>query len=251
MSGAMYVAAAGALLQQMRMEVLSNNLANINTVGFKNDQVVFRMEELLNQNTETIQDGTGESVQQLSPYSPPMDYFTDFSSGSLKQTGNALDVALTGDGFFTVQTPDGAQYTRKGNFTINDEGILTTQDGFPVMGDSGEITIDGSGISIDGQGEISVDGTVVDSLRIVTFNDKTDLIKAGNTQFKTVDPGNIGQQMASPAVSQGYLETSNVDGIRAMTEMIESTRLFESYQKAIKTQDETTAKAINDVGAPA
>lgn len=244
MSGTIYQAAAGALLQQMRLDMLSNNLANVNTTGFKADMPVFRMET-----EDTPDEIPVYSPGRLSPYAPPMSARTDFSAGPAARTGNPLNLAIAGKGFFEVETPDGPKYTRTGNFAINAEGILSTADGWPIMGQGGTITIDGTRIAIDDQGEVFVDGESAGTLRIVDFDEPYGLDKAGDTLFVARD-GAQGQPIepGTSQVVQGFLEASNVDAIRTMTEIIETMRVFEAYQRIIRTADETTAKTVNEVG---
>ena len=247
MSGAIYQAAAGALLQQMRMDMLSNNLANVNTSGYKADKPVFRMDALA-----PAEPGAETVPGRLSPYAPPLEALTDFSPGPAIRTGNPLDIAIVGDGFLEVQAPEGSRYTRKGNLTINEQGLLSTPEGWPVMGQGGEITIDGSKVEISALGEIYVDGEVVDALRIVNFDQPQQLLKTENTLF--VAPQGIAANAVEDdqvQIAQGFLEGSNVDAIRTMTEVIETMRVFEAYQRIIRTVDETTAKTVNEVGRSA
>ena len=241
MSGTIYKAAAGALLQQMRLDVLSNNLANVNTAGYKADKPVFRV-PLENTRESTIAVG-----QTLSPFAPPLEHAVDFSAGSVQQTQNDLDVAIIGSGFFEVQTAEGPQYTRKGSFTINENGLLSTADGNPVLGEGGEIAIEGGRIEINANGEVFVDGTLADTLRVVDFQQPYDLRKTGDTLFMPADE-NMQPQLAQDfRITQGFLESSNVDAIRTMTEIIETMRVFESYQRIIRSADETNAK-LSEVG---
>ena len=242
MSGTIYKAAAGALLMQRRLDMLSNNLANVNTVGYKADRPEFRIDEILPQTQ------TSTAAPVLSPFAPPSSYQIDFSAGYARQTGNPLDVAIAGSGFFQVQTDSGAQYTRKGNFSINDDGVLSTADGWPVMGQGGEIAIDGADIEIDDQGQIIVDGEVQDRLLVVDFERPYQLLKNGSNQFVPVDENVVPQPAEDYAVTQGFVEGSNVNAIRAMTEIIETMRVFESYQKIIQASDDATSKAVNEVG---
>lgn len=242
MSGSIYKSGAGAILQQMRLEVYSNNLANVNTSGFKADQPVFRFDQA------EVQAEAAPDVARLSPYALPLEYVTNFDCGPITTTGNPLDVAIVGNGFFEVQTPDGLQYTRNGHLSINAEGVLSTTEGWPIMGQGGEITIEGSRVGIDESGEISVDGDVVGALKVTHFSDPTKLRKNGNTMFKPVD-ANVGQiDPGEYRINQGAVETSNVDAIRTMTEIIETLRVFESYQKVIQATDNATAKTVNEVG---
>ena len=245
MSGGMYLAAAGALVQQLRLEVLANNVANINTVGFKGEQSVFQIpEESKNQTIETSLEG----IQTLSPYAPPYTTTTDFSQGALQPTGNTLDVAVSGDGFFSIQTPVGVQYTRQGNFTRNAQGVLITPDGYPVLGEGGEITLEEGIVKIDLEGNVYVDGDEVGRLQITDFLNRGVLKKAGEGRFVALRQDAAGQRPEKTTLRQGYIETSNVNPVRAMTEMIETSRMFEAYQKVIKSADDATARSIKDVG---
>ena len=245
MSGTVYQAAAGAMLQQMRLDVLSNNLANVNTVGFKADKPVFRV------NTVGQPQSSRIATPRLSPYAPPLEQRVDFSGGSVKQTENPLDVAIQGDGFFVVQSPDGLKYSRKGSFSINDQGLLSTAEGWPVMGQGGEIAIEGSRLQINEQGEVFVDDNLVDTLRIDDFAKPYDLQKAGDTLFVPANDKALAEPAVDYHVSQGFVELSNVDAIRTMTEIIETLRVFESYQHVIRAADDASAKTVNEVGAVA
>ena len=248
MSGGMYLAAAGALVQQLRLETLANNVANINTSGYKGEKTIFRVaEEEPSPNSQPLVGLT----QPLSPYAPPFSTVIDFSQGAIHQTGNPLDVAINGEGFFSIQTPDGVQYTRQGSFTLNEQGVLVTQDGYPVLGDGGEITLEEGRIEIDEEGGIYLDGDEFGRLRVTAFDNKAGLRKAGNSRFVLTDPGIVGQTPEGTTLRQGYTEGANVNPVQAMTEMIETSRAFEAYQKVIQSADEATAKSINDVGKTA
>jgi len=242
MSGSIYKAGSVAILQQMRLDVYANNLANVNTVGFKADQPVFRMEEA------DQPQKTGGEAPALSPYPIPMKYMTNFETGAVQKTGGQLDVSLVGEGFFEVQTPDGLQYSRNGQFSINEDGMLSTQDGWPVMGQGGEIAIDGNRVVIGEEGEVTVDGQVVGVLKVVDFENPDLLTKSGGTLFKADDPAAGLGDAEGVRFSQGTLEGSNVNAIRTMTEMIETLRVFETYQKVIRAADEATGKTVNEVG---
>jgi flagellar basal-body rod protein FlgG len=245
MSGGMYLAAAGALVQQMRLQLLANDVATINTVGYKGETSVFRVPE------ETqLAAGlpSAEGSQSLSPYAPPFSTMVDFSQGAIHQTGNPLDVALNGEGFFNVQTPDGIQYTRQGSFTLNTDGVLVTQDGHPVLGEGGQITIEGGNVEIDATGGVYADGDEVGRLQVTAFADNDSLAKTGNGRFVSKDPAAAGNRPENTGVRQGHLESANVNPVKAMTEMIETSRAFEAYQKVIQSADEATEKSINNVG---
>lgn len=245
MSGTIYKAASGALLMQQRLDILANNLANVSTVGYKADRPEFRIPDT--QPVETTETNT----PQLSPYSPPMTFHVDFSSGALLQTRNSLDVAIQGDGFFEIQTESGLQYTRKGNFSINDDGMLSTSDGLPVMGQGGEITIEAGRIDINPQGEVYVDGELLDTLKVVDFDKPYELKKTGSNQFVPINDTVTPRDGENYLISQGFVESSNVNAIRTMTEVIETMRVFETYQRVIRASDDATAKTVNDVGRKA
>ncbi|MBT8340793.1 MAG: flagellar basal-body rod protein FlgF [Desulfatitalea sp.] len=243
MSGTIYQAAAGALLQQMRLDMLSNNLANVNTTGYKADQPVFRVNAV----QPEAQKGLGPG--RITSYAPPLSAGTDFTPGALAETGNDLDVAIVGQGFFEVQSPDGPRYTRNGSFAINDQGVLSTAEGWPVLGQNGPITIDGSRVEIGEQGDVYVDDESVGAIRLVDFPNTESLRKAGDAVF--IAPEDVASQSLEDGqalMAQGFVETSNVNAIKTMTDVIETLRIFETYQRIIRHVDDTNAKAVSDVG---
>jgi len=166
--------------------------------------------------------------------------FIDFSNGPQKRTSNPLDVAINGEGFFALE---GDRYTRNGNFKLDSEGNLTDQNGIKVLGDGGSLTLQGSKIDISPSGEIFVDEVSVGTLKIVDFADKSVLVKSDGGFFTSNESGSEVQ----PAISQGYLEESNVNVVRELVEMIRAQREFESYQKMIRSFDETVGKTISDL----
>jgi len=254
MSGAIYMAASGALAYEKRMEIISNNLANVNTAGYKMDEGHFRLFEMADPVGPPIEITTQTAGSQADMFWIEFNMYTDYSNGSLRNTGNDFDLALAGKGFFCVQSPDGVQYTRKGEFTLNSEGVLVTQDGWPVLGDSGEIRVQSNAspykhkkFEVDREGIVNVDGSQVGRLRIVDFPQPYQLQKMGNSLFKPMDDS-IGETEAGKVdVAQGFIELSNVDAVKMMTEMIEVLRGYESYQKVIRSVDEANAKVINEV----
>jgi flagellar basal-body rod protein FlgG len=131
---------------------------------------------------------------------------------------------------------------------LNEAGVLVTPDGFPVLGEGGEITIEEGQVEIDLHGGIYVDGDEVGRLQVTDFVDLNSLQKVGNGRFLATDQTAIGERPEDTRLSQGYLETANVNTIKAMTEMIETSRAFEAYQKVIQAVDEATSKSINTVG---
>lgn len=232
-----YTVASGMLPQITKIEVLSNNLANMNTVGFKKDKV---FTEVLNEQ---------QSVRTLKNYRTPMlgiEQAIDLSEGSFQQTGNRLDFAIRGNGFFVIETPRGLRYTRNGNFTLALDGTIVTKEGYPVMGTEGRIQLpdlqrlSDVDIHVNETGEVMIDNKNMGKLQVVSFGNMTVLKKDGNTLFR-IDDGEAPQQamVGEYSVLQGFLEESNVEGIDEMIIMIELNRNFESEQKAIQAQDET------------
>jgi flagellar basal-body rod protein FlgF len=228
-----------------RMEVIGNNLANINTVGFKKDNVFIHVLK-----TTGLEQAKGAG--EIAGYDSRK--YTDFSEGSLQQTGNPLDVALQGRGFFVVDTPGGVQLTRNGNFTLSLDGTLVTSQGRPVMGTEGYIhfsdiqTLPAGKIAITEGGEITVDKKIIGKLRIAEVADATALKKNGDSFLVAETSAPI--VIANPdsvIVRQGYLEESNVEGLEELITMVELARNFESGQKAIQYQDGTLER-LNEVG---
>ena len=249
MSGSIYMAASGAYYCEQKLDILSNNLANINSTGFKEEKPYFRVTEPPPEVAESLLENNISAEDPTAPLWQVLESQTVFTQGGLRATGSTLDLALDGKGFFCIQTPEGVRYTRNGSFTRNDAGELTTHDGLPVLGDGGNIQIDGGGrISVDETGNVSVGGVDVGQLRIVAFDQPNQLQRLADGLFA---PPELGAQESEPdnvKVHQGYLEQSNVEAVRTMTEIIDVLRSYESYQKVIQQIDETEAKAINDVG---
>ena len=240
-----YSSGAGMQPRMMRLEVISNNLANIDTTGFKRDNLFIDI--LKNKGTEMAK-GKGELAGLEAKE------FTDFSEGSLRETNNQLDLSIVGNGFFVMETPNGLRYTRNGNFMLNVDGTLTTNQGYPVLGENGKIVIpdiqklrDGD-ININETGEITVNNSIVGRVRIATFDNLNLLKKDHSTSFQTDEPErSIEPDGTTTSIRQGFLEESNVNGIAEMVEMVELGRSFETDQKAVQAQDETLQQAM-DVG---
>ena len=254
MDGSIYMSATGALAYEHRLQLLANNLANVNTVGFKKDCGRFEaydLAQMSDADQQTLQSSGSQAPEYWMEYST----FTDFSAGKIKKTGNPFDMALAGTGFFCVQTPDGVQYTRRGDFTVNADEILVTQEGYPVLGKGGEIQLKLSKpddskreFSVSEDGFITVDGSQIDQLRIIDFTQSHVLEKAGHNYYRALKPNALQDLDEGLLVSQGFLEMSNVNTVGMMNEMIEVLRGYESYQKMMQSIDEMDARLINDVG---
>ena len=240
MNSGMYAALSGNLNMLEKLNVVANNLANANTVGFKKDRVYFeRVLDSVNNPTPGSQNGADAPIQSL------VRTFTDFSNGPIKQTGGTFHVAIDGDGFFAVNTPEGVAYTRQGNFQRDKNGKLTTIEGYEVRGKGGgSLTVAGGKVNIDSGGNIFVDGEMTASLEVVDFPKPYQLQKIGKAMFLPTDPQVVPQPVQKPSVIQGHLEDSNVSAIAEMTQVIESSRSFESCQRAVRSYDDMSAKAI-------
>jgi flagellar basal-body rod protein FlgG len=255
MSGGIYMAASGALAYEKKLQIISNNLANANTVGYKMDHGQFNFIEQANL-PESLASNTPEmSTSQAQNFWFQFDSYTDFTSGSLKNTGNDFDLALIGEGFFCIQKPEGVHYTRKGDFTLDAKGVLVTRNGHPVIGDGGEISVKDAvnplknkAFEVDEEGNVFVNGQQAGRLRIVKFPEPDKLMKMGDTLFKPADNSPGPQEAEDAKVSQGFVELSNVDVVKMMTEMIAVLRGYETYQKVIRSAHEAYTKSINEVG---
>ncbi len=231
--------AASMVPRERKQEIIANNLANSESAGFKKDSLFLRV--FKDTKLTGSQLGPSWEVKMIDKV------YTSFTPGSLERTGRDLDVALQGDGFFVIQTPQGEAYTRNGAFTIAPDGTLMNSDNMPVLTDSGPVTLQGGNVTIGVDGQISVDSTPIATLRVVDFEDHNQLKKTGDGLF-VPEAGVQPIALTSPEVHQGYLERSNVDVLREMVDMIETYRSFETGQKMIHIQDETLAKAVNELG---
>lgn len=251
----LYTGWTGMVNEQKRLDVISNNMANSDTIGYKDERVSSQaFEQVLG---IKIRDGSqayhNEAIGRLSLGVKIGEVYTDYSQGSVRQTGGTYDVALSGSGFFTVNVVDKSgnthtRYTRNGQFHLTKEGLLVDADGNAVQGEGGDITIDPSSrvVSISPEGVITADGTVIDTLRLVDFEDYDYLLKYGNTMYEPVEGATMTD--ANVEVLQGYTEQSNVNVVKEMVDMISITRAYETNQKVIKSYDSMLDKAVNQVG---
>ncbi|NJB66986.1 flagellar basal-body rod protein FlgG [Desulfobaculum xiamenense] len=256
MQDGMYTALFGALTQEHRMNIIANNLANVNTTGFKQDRTAFK-DVFVRFAHDTIR----EPILHLRDKGlfPEPDYMSkvriaesriDFSQGSLKRSDNPLDIAISGEGFFKVRTDTGDYYTRNGHFTVSADGTVVNASGHQLLGEGGPITIEGNArIDISPEGQLFANGEAVDTIQVVTVSDLTGLRKVGQNNFEIhPDSGATEEAATDVVVQQGFLEAPNVEVVTEMVNMIETQRSFEAYQKAIMTSKETDSKAVNEVG---
>ncbi len=231
------------LKEEMRMDVIANNLANAAVVGYKKQRISFQ--DMLDGAAGERQGRTGGPG--AAPASPELIRTGfDLTQGDIKQTGNHLDLAIYGDGFFKVMTQEGVRYTRKGNFQLDTQGFLVTQNGDRVLGAGGPLQIGDSPITVDDTGFVYADGQQAGRLDIVSFDRPEAIQGVGRAMFAAPQ----GSETPAPfetRVKQGYLELANVEIADEMVSMIHSMRAFESYQKAIKVIDEINNRVINEV----
>ena len=222
------------------LEVVSNNVANLNTTGFKTSTAIFEEHLML-----------GERADQFAPSNRKLSFvqdrstWHDHSPGPVRQTGNPLDVAIDGKGFLVVQTPRGERYTRNGSFQINAAGELTTSEGFRVLGDAGPIQFqtDDRDITIGRDGSIAVPGGVRGKLRMVSFESVQQLKKDGSSTFQAPE-GVTPQPVEFPHIIQGSVEQSNVRGVIEMTRMIEVTRSYTQIASLLQQHGDMRRSSI-------
>jgi flagellar basal-body rod protein FlgF len=255
----LYTAGWGMMGRMKSMDVISNNLANVNTTGFKKDVVVFegfpdilvgRIEEVQNATHRTRIVGENTLGMEIG------EVFTSHVSGSLKRTDRSLDMAIEGEkgAFFTIGilNPEGIieeYYTRNGSFAVDEEGFLVNLDGHTVLGEEGPIQVIGEDFLVTKEGHVMVEGEEVGRLLIRQFSDTRDLIKYGHQLLRT-NPEIEQPQLENftGSIRQGFLEGSNVNTVKEMVNMIDVLRAYESNQKVIQAVDEILQKAVNEVG---
>lgn len=222
-----------------QLDVIANNLANVNTPGFKAERMMFEeyLMPVADMDMARRRDGAMSYVHDLAT-------IRDFTPGIMVQTGNPLDVALQGDGWFVVDTENGERYTRNGAFSTNAIGELIAQDGSRVLSTGGPIVFgpDETDISIARDGTISTNEGVKGQLRVVQFDTDMTLTPAGDSMFTTnAEP----QPVLSPVVAQGMIERANVQPVRELTSMIQVTRAYESLASQMRRSDDLRRDAID------
>jgi len=251
-----YSSAAGMVTQFNRLDTIANNLANVNTAGFKQDNLIVgdfmrvfkeaRDELSLENNSKDAAQFLNRTMTRAPQI---VDSYTDHSVGNMQKTSNDLDVALSREGlFFAVETPEGVKLTRDGSFTINDEGTLVTKQGYPVLannfasGGKINLSVGDSAIEIDKNGQIytnipnSVQLTQNSKLFIAQPQNMDKLTKEGDNLYSVEDIASLKSVDSSNAVLQGFVEKSNVNAVHMMTQMIETNRLVGMYQKVMDAQ---------------
>jgi flagellar basal-body rod protein FlgF len=245
----LYSAVTSMVMNAARQQVLSHNIANLQTPGFKQiftsvqdfmqNQAVFVSKKTRTNSVDYI--GTLGLGSQVGPE------YIDFTEGALEDTGNPLDLALQGNGFFRVDTPGGERYTRDGRFLRDADNTLVTVDGFQVLDDAGQpIELPDGDVSVASDGTISVNGEAVATLGIGVFADPAAELQHTEGNLFTGPADSTGEDL--PRVVQGYLETSNANPSQLMTQLVEVARSYEAAQKLVQNHDELLGKTIASLG---
>ena len=249
MENALLVGLSRQTTLERQLQVIANNIANVNTTGYKADQSLF--EEFLSSGAH--EDNFIGKDRKVS-YVQDRGTYHDFSQGALQQTANPLDLAIDGNAFLAVQSTDGERYTRDGNLQINGQGQLTTVGGDVVLGNAGPIVFQPTDhdINISPDGTITVveanarADTIRGKLRLVSFTDAQSLLKQGNNLY-TASNGAAPQADLKATVKQGYIEKSNVNAVAEMGRMIEVSRTYTQIANILQQQSDLHKNAINQL----
>lgn len=245
----LYSAVSAMVMNANRQQVISHNIANLQTPGFK--QILTTAQDFMPEQAVytngNLQTSPIEFVGTLGLGTQVGQEFIDFGAGAMQNTNNPLDFALQGSGFFTVKTPDGNRYTRDGRFLRDAENTLVTVDGYQVLNDAGQaIELPDGEVSVSPEGILSVNGTEVATLGIGVFADPEAELEHTEGNLFTGPAASTGEEV--PQVVQGYLETSNANPSQLMTQLVEVGRSYEAAQKLVQNQDELLGKTIASLG---
>lgn len=236
MSSGIYVATAGAVAQSNALDATANNIANASTAGFHGDRVTFREALGAARSPDVANVGAGATR-------------VDSQAGALLPTENPLDLALDGDGYFGVTTPNGPRYTRAGNFQLDQARNLVTSDGFAVRGEGGaaiNVPADAQQVAVAIDGTVSADGTQIGKLELVRFA-PNQMKREGGSLFSATG-GRIGGD--PPKVRSGMLESSNVNVVRGVVDLVKVSRTYESLMRIIQGYHDVESRAARELGAP-
>ncbi|MBU6318764.1 MAG: flagellar basal-body rod protein FlgF [Alphaproteobacteria bacterium] len=236
MDNSFMVGLSAQQILRQRMDVTANNLANMTTAGFKAESVITRP---LSEAPATASDTPNDIA-----FADAWTLQRDFSAGEMERTGNPLDLAIEGEGFFSVQTPAGPAYTRDGRFSLDAAGQLVTRAGQPVLSGGGPLILDptAGNVAVARDGSVSQNGLLVGALDIVAFDTPAALEKLGDNLWRATDEAPRPPQALR--VASGFIEGSNVNAIEQITQMIEISRTYQSVSKMISQADELRATSI-------
>lgn len=252
----LYTAWSGMVNEQNRMDIMTNNLANASTVGFKKEGATSQsFDDVLTVKLKDKSVGLS-TVERTGIRNPGVkigENYTDYGQGSFRDTGNTFDLALSGEGFFAIDfanKADGAttMYTRAGQFTLNKDGYLVTQDGdFVLDTNDRRIQMDTlKATDIDKTGTIRQEGTIIARIKVVDFENYDYLEKYGETYYRPIQGAETTNGTAT--INSGYLEMANVQIVSEMVNMIAITRAYEANQKIIQTYDDSLEIAVTQIG---
>lgn len=252
---ALYTAYTGMINEQYRMDIITNNMANVDTCGYKQEGVTNQSFDsmLAVKIHDESEHYTDRAVGGVSLGVKIGEVYTDFSQGSIRETGNTYDLAISGDGFFSIRVTDknsndSIKYTRAGEFQITADGYVVDADGNHLQGSNGDVQIstDTINVLINQAGEIYEDGALTGQVVLTDFEDYNYLSKFGNTMYTAVD-GAV-EKEAAGSIEQGWTEQSTVDIVSEMVNLINITRAYETNQKVITSVDKMLDQAVNSVG---
>lgn len=240
-NNALYTSTLGSIMSQKRLDVLANNLANASTPGFKVDRT-----SISTSASHISSENFDKNTKQLKNIDQLLHVSTQFSQGPVKTTAHDLDIAINGEGFFELQGPDGPLYTRNGAFRVNGDGYLVNLDGYPVMGEGGPIEVPENDMVVRSNGEVLAGNQSIDRLKVVDFENRRELTKQAGTTFlaNKAEP----KTTTEFSLVQGALEMSNVNPIRIMAELIDTSRNFDTDMKAVESIDKINQKFISNNG---
>ena len=226
MDSGYYAAATALVARTQALDAIANNLANVSTIGYRGERTEFRSV------LADAGDASGSPLERAeNNYGIMGDVALDLSQGNLQKTGNELDMAIQGPGYFVVQTAHGPMYTRNGSFQVSAKRELVTASGDAVMGQGGTITLQPGPVSVSPDGTISSNGAITGKLHIVEFPPNAKISSAGNNYYSA--PANTAQESATSDVRQGFLESSNVNPILGMVELVTAQRDADMMQHAL------------------
>ena len=236
-----YIALSRQMALWKQMDVLSNNMANMNTSGFKQDEALFT--------SYLVQTPEAEGIGSTPLYfTEDFGTFQNFAEGAIVETGNVFDLAIKGDAFFCLETKAGEMYTRKGQFSLNSDGMLVSNEGDIVLSENNEPLIFAPGeteITISESGDVMTENGLIGRLKLVSFEDNQKLLKVAGTMFENVDGNNMQVGNNNAIVAQGAVEKSNVNAIEEMTRLIKVQRSYEYVQQMIDQEHDRLSNTIS------
>lgn len=244
MANAIGISELGLINDMRQLEMISHNLANANTAGFKRDIAVARFADLMVEQLAANSRSTSSFEDQ--PFVPNVTTWVDHQAGALRHTGNALDLAIEGDGYFELADAAGVAYTRQGSFSLDASGRLVSDQGLVLNGVNGAIRLTSATPRIDQQGRVWEGEQLAGQLKVVQFPDQSKLQKIGKAMIRAQST-HAAQTMDDVSIRQGHLEASNVVVVEEMIKMMSMLRHFETTQRVIKGYDEILGTAIDTI----